>query len=395
MSNTIDILFPKLDNNTGGIPAWANPPVRIVSVAPIEFPDDFCTDSKSLMRQCNIVRSFVDASGASLELVHEIERTLYALELYVVQQYYIAVCLRFYEWAKEPKRTHTSETEAALESLEAALERLHARLAKFWSAEELSAERAVSITSRWVVLTIFHPVFAAFSSTSDLTKAGSTTPNTFAQYVGQTELGNEWYKATEALRPAAIVMDFTDGIVGTSVARWQTKVGQRKKSHFEMLEKQVRTSGIAAPARVLLAETREKLFDYSILEMPWGETLAKGSAAMQGEQGQPSAFSQHCRGKSWLTVRGAELHHLDQCSACRIKYADVQLPVPNAPERIGHPLLLGDNWGKRESWQCAQCAEDEAFAQLHLIAQIGQLQDVRIVTSETTLTVLQAQVAAA
>ena len=288
MSKTIDVLFPKAGDNIGH-PSWSDSPLRIVSVEPISFPDDFCSCADELLRQCEIVRSFVEACTLSLELVHGIEQALYALELYVVRQYYVVVCRRFYEWAMERQRNFDAKPEAerALRLLDAALGTLRAVLEKFWRAEELDAQQARCVAERWLVMTIFHPVFAALASTFDLATADAANALAFEQHVRRTAVGRAWFDKTRALRPSAILMNFTDGMIGTSAARWQTgaRRGKHTFSRFERWDKQVRAAGIAEEAHRLFAATREALLPLSVHHEPrstrrWSETQAAGVAAL-------------------------------------------------------------------------------------------------------------------
>lgn len=395
-------LFPQLRDGTGSYRAWSRPPLRFVSVEPIDFPDWFCTSTEEVIRECEVMQCFVEACTLSLMLVEEINPTLYTLELYVVRQYFVVVALRFEQCVKERVEMHGKScprTHEVLQGLRACLDDLGALLAEFWPMEELSIHHAPTVAKNWLVMTMFQPVFAALASTFDPATIDHEHQNAFAMHVQRSEVGKAWYKKTHAFRPSAILMGFTDGMVGTSKVRWQNggKEGparRKRRSIFESWDEEVREAGMAEQARELLRRVRETLAPLSVrneppTEMSWEETLAAGSAALTAD----CAALQVCRGKVWLTVDGAALAAFGQCPACRIKYAQVQLLVPNQEEHERYKLRLGANWGQRKHWQHAQCAEDDMFCQIFLLEHAPSLPDAAVIATAPKLAGPEARVA--
>ena len=404
MSNIIRLLLPET-KHLDGRTRWTDPIVRVVSVDMMSFPDTLRTSSKVLCRHCEIVQSFVHACQLSLQLIDQIEPRLLPLELYIVRQYFVVVCLRFAAWAKERGSFIGADGKAlrnSLDNLDKELQNLEGILLEHWTSEDLSLQVASVVVEEWVVMTVFHHVLVALASTFDLPSASAADDNAFETHVLDTPTGRRWAEATSALRPTAMLINFTDQLVATSVAHWRIgEEEQAKKSRlqpFETLEKEVRRAGMAAETRVLLGKARGALQLFSVHNkppLPWSESFVKGSAELAKEQGHPTIFSKHCAGKTWLTVRGGSLQNFDQCPACRIKYADVHLPVPNTPEQPDHPLKLGHNWGmKEEWWQPEQCAEDEMFAQIQLIERRSSLPDAAELAASPLLTALRERAAA-
>ena len=290
------------------------------------------------LHNCKVVRSFVKACILSLVLVKEANDELYWLELYVVRQYFVTVCLRFRQWA-EKRVQQVKGLGAEVKQLDEALESLRRELRRFWSAEELSIAQASLVASNWLVMTIIHPVFAALASTFVLSEIGPDEKRSaFAKHVKRHDTGTKWAKETEPLRPSVVVMSFSSCIVGTSAARWRLAKARpsQAESPFERQERMTRAAGMDHRTQRVLKTAREAQWLFSVhsetnngLEWPERERAAREAVVRELGMPQDALLHDHPEEK-WLTLRSATLLPCSQCASCRIKYPSVEQVVPNS-----------------------------------------------------------------
>ena len=245
-----------------GRPVWTLPLARHDS---IELPI-FAPTNISLRIQCMIIKDSGVACVSSLKLLEALELTLYKVGLSIVRQYYVIVCLRFQSWAKE-QVIRQPEAREAWETLEAQLVKVERELRKEWSAEELTEAQADSIAKKWTLFTVFHVVFAAL--------APGINPKTGEHaYIREEhgELYEAWLHATASLRPAAILLNFTDQLVATSAAHWRKgNAGNPGRKQFRLLEsweKKLSGQGIAGDVQSLLTEARIAMLPFSVHSVP-------------------------------------------------------------------------------------------------------------------------------
>lgn len=234
--------------------SWLAKAARFGSVRPIEFPSELSKDRQQVEKYCKIVREFAEACVVTFELVYEIDHQLYVLALLVVRQYYIVVCLRFEQWARERLGPHRKGVKGVLYDLQKTLGKLQDVLEKEWSPAELDVRCAAEMAAKWLHLTIFHVAFAALASTFDPTSVDAATEpkRAFEAHVSSSEIGEEWLQATMAFRPSTVLINLTDRAVGISAPRWRRPGKRRGQSFLEIWEKEVRNGGMAHRARTAL-----------------------------------------------------------------------------------------------------------------------------------------------
>ena len=263
MAQTLD-KFKMLFNYNGDPRSWSTSVLlRWVSVDIITFSETLHPTYEELAEQCDIVCSFVHACQLSLNLVLKEDPAWYPLELCIVRQYVVVVCLRFYDWAQRRPGNSRDERnlKSSLEKLGSALKDVRKVLQPwFRTAGELDIQRAPEIAQEWLVMTIFHPVIAALAHRFQTASPQAAGPQAFLEHVQSTETGRDWMAATQRLRPRAMLMNFTDRVVGKSVARWQGR--SKEVSPFELWEKRGRAGGMGE-TRKLLEKARDALLPLS------------------------------------------------------------------------------------------------------------------------------------
>ena len=321
----------------GSKQGWDSLPVRFIEIPLVDF---FSNPHDQSENMCNTVTTFARACQLTLNIVRAQRPGAYGYALYVARQYVVVVCKRFLCQVDSVDIPYKAEK---IRELELEIEAVDEILRDHWPAETLHIDAAPDLVRIWMSMTIFHIVFAAIAP--DFDPEGE---DDLVECIRHCEHGEEWIALTKDLRPNAALLDYSECIVSTTVARW------RVSPTLSNWEKLIRDTSILDGVKDVFRCARRALDPLRGRPCKqdgeeWEDMLAKGRRLIQQALGECDVISRLCAGHKWVAVRRL-LTYMDQCATCQICFWAVRLPKANeAPSGS-----VDEIWDTERGWQCCE-----------------------------------------